>query len=109
MLNLTFCSVTTRGKKSFDSQLSKADMENDDQSLNVQDLTDNGEFDDGNVSSCENDDSNELDINELDSNEPNWNEESHPETTISRVKTIHRPTTNCNKRFYCIFVQQDVL
>ena len=65
-------------------------MENDDQSLNVQDSTDSGEFDDGNVSSCENDDSNELDVNEFDSNEPNWNEESQPETTIESVQKLFR-------------------
>ena len=74
----------------FSSQLSEGDLENDDESLNVQNLTDSGEVDDGNASSCEKDDSNEFDTDELDSNELGSNGVYHSETTVESVQKLFR-------------------
>ena len=74
----------------FSSQLSEGDLENDDESLNVQNLTDSGEVDDGNASSCEKDDSNEFDTDELDSNELGSNGVYRSETTVESVQKLFR-------------------
>ena len=58
--------------------------------MNVQDLTDSGEVDDGNASSCEKDDSNKFDIDELDSNEVGSNGVSRSETTVESVQKLFK-------------------
>ena len=58
--------------------------------MNAQNLTDSGEVDDGNASSCEKDNSNEFDTDELDSNELGSNGVSRSETTVESVQKLFR-------------------